>query len=576
MLHAPTSERKADALQTKLPLVPVAEQELLTHLLHAARPYSFSGMDYTTSVRSPEVQQRYALAGLQTTHGNQMVLRMLQNPQRTAQVTPLRPSQGGLLQRKCACGGTPSPMGECAECKAKHEGKEMAPALFQTKPKVSQPGDQYEQEADRVAEQVMRMPGTEASQGIGVSKLAQSIPLQRSCSTCEEEVRRQPIEEEEKKEEESLQAKELPGHSLTITPALHTRINALRGGGQSLPESTRAFMEPRFGHDFSHVRIHTDARAAKTAQAVNARAYTIGQDLVFGSGQYEPGTSEGQKLLAHELTHTIQQGMATKGLQDGLKITNPSDGTEQEAHAIAFAAVQSRIFTPTVNQNTQLARQVPPARQAPPVPAPKTQWCRPWQTAMLTSHLTDARRWINDAEPKVRAFRDNTATKEVQAIVYSALTDNFHTTSPAHVATIAANFASLRTELNKSFTYECASAWWCKEYAHIFGPFRWVRRLFDINVCPTWFCLPDYFSRVTTLIHERAHQYPGAGEDTYESQQDKYWSLSPITAIDNAESYAVATRQIYHEGREGPGTHNSKCPTTQTPVSKASPSKPER
>src|SRR5207253_648342 len=71
--------------------------------------------------------------------------------------------------------------------------------------------------------------------------------------------------------------------------------------------STRSFMEPRFGHDFSQVRVHTDERAAESARSVNALAYTAGQDVVFGGGQYEPGTNEGKKLLAHELTHVVQQ-----------------------------------------------------------------------------------------------------------------------------------------------------------------------------------------------------------------------------------------------------------------------------
>src|SRR5947209_15066228 len=76
--------------------------------------------------------------------------------------------------------------------------------------------------------------------------------------------------------------------------------------GQPLDAGTRAFMESRFGHDFSRVRVHTDSRAAESAQAINALAYTVGRNVVFGRGQYAPGTSEGSKLLAHELTHVVQ------------------------------------------------------------------------------------------------------------------------------------------------------------------------------------------------------------------------------------------------------------------------------
>lgn len=81
----------------------------------------------------------------------------------------------------------------------------------------------------------------------------------------------------------------------------------LNESGRPLDDSSRAFMEPRFGHDFSHVRVHTDERAAESARSVNALAYTVGRDVVFGAGQYRPGTVEGQKLLAHELTHVVQQ-----------------------------------------------------------------------------------------------------------------------------------------------------------------------------------------------------------------------------------------------------------------------------
>jgi hypothetical protein len=82
----------------------------------------------------------------------------------------------------------------------------------------------------------------------------------------------------------------------------------LNSPGQPLNGGTRAFMEPRFGHDFSRVRVHADAKAAESAQAVNALAYTVGTDVVFGNGQYEPATANGQRLLGHELAHVVQQG----------------------------------------------------------------------------------------------------------------------------------------------------------------------------------------------------------------------------------------------------------------------------
>ena len=83
--------------------------------------------------------------------------------------------------------------------------------------------------------------------------------------------------------------------------------NVRSSGGSSLDNDTRELMESRFGYDFSRVRIHTDERAAESAQSVNALAYTIGNDITFGDGQYQPNAVEGRRLLAHELTHVIQQ-----------------------------------------------------------------------------------------------------------------------------------------------------------------------------------------------------------------------------------------------------------------------------
>lgn len=90
----------------------------------------------------------------------------------------------------------------------------------------------------------------------------------------------------------------------TVPPGIY---QVLHSPGQPLDVTTRAFMEPRFGHDFSHVRVHTDAQAAESARAMNALAYTVGQDIVFGARQYTPDTLEGQHSLAHELTHVVQQ-----------------------------------------------------------------------------------------------------------------------------------------------------------------------------------------------------------------------------------------------------------------------------
>jgi hypothetical protein len=117
--------------------------------------------------------------------------------------------------------------------------------------------------------------------------------------------------------------------------------DALRAPGQSLDATTRAWMEPRFGHDFSRVRIHTDARAAESARAVNALAYTVGRDIFFDAGKYAPHTRQGQKLLAHELTHVVQQERASFSIQEAAARTMSDDSSEREAAHSANAVLQS-------------------------------------------------------------------------------------------------------------------------------------------------------------------------------------------------------------------------------------------
>jgi len=110
------------------------------------------------------------------------------------------------------------------------------------------------------------------------------------------------------------------------------------GGGQPLEKGIRSGMEASFGHDFSEVRVHTGARASDSAKSVQAHAYTVGSDIVFQGDRYSPGTAEGQRMLAHELTHVVQQrsgpvdGTPAGG---GISVSDPSDRFEREAEATA-------------------------------------------------------------------------------------------------------------------------------------------------------------------------------------------------------------------------------------------------
>jgi len=211
---------------------------------------------------------------------------------------------------------------------------------LQAKLRIGQPGDVYEHEADRVADAVMRMP---APQKVSIN----NSRIQRASTTFEEnELKRQPIEEEEEEEEKlqrqpaeeeeeeeklqkkpieeeeeeklqrqpaeeeeekKLQAKNVSVSNPVVDSVIENKIQCMKGGGRSLSQGERAFFEPRLGYDFSDVRVHEDAKASEAARGVNARAFTIGKDVVFNAGEYSPDNQKSQKLMAHELTHVIQQ-----------------------------------------------------------------------------------------------------------------------------------------------------------------------------------------------------------------------------------------------------------------------------
>jgi Domain of unknown function (DUF4157) len=217
---------------------------------------------------------------------------------------------------------------------------------FSIQPKltVGQPGDRYEQEADRVADQVMQSHSVQRVPAIGRLQPEPDNNLRRQPAAEEEkkkvakemghkadqkknQAEKEKItadekavkadkdkndQEKKKKDDDKVQTEAQPGQVPTVTPALENHLNTEQGSGQPLPISTRAFMESRFHHDFSNVRVHTDPQAT---QALNARAFTRKNEIFFNPVQYQPELPTGQRLLAHELTHVVQQGAAPLKLQ---------------------------------------------------------------------------------------------------------------------------------------------------------------------------------------------------------------------------------------------------------------------
>ncbi len=186
----------------------------------------------------------------------------------------------------------------------------------QTKLVVNQPGDRDEQEADRIADQVMRMPDpTVQRQAEPEEEEVEALQMKSLAAQISPLLQHEMIGEENA-EEAFLQARGANRQVPIITSPVEAAVQGVRrGGGQPLDPVTRAFMEPRFGHDFGRVQVHTDARAANSARAVNALAYTVGHDVVFAAGQYQPRSGQGRRLLAHELSHVVQQSVDSPSLQ---------------------------------------------------------------------------------------------------------------------------------------------------------------------------------------------------------------------------------------------------------------------
>ncbi|MFC1747793.1 DUF4157 domain-containing protein [Pseudomonadota bacterium] len=184
----------------------------------------------------------------------------------------------------------------------------------QAKLTIGQPNDKYEREADRVADEVLRMP---IPNGVPRGEIGSASPsqVQRTCASCTNEYQSASADKCEvepanlcpKCRPAALQAKEMPGQAPNVNSAVESRISGLNGGGKPLDANTRSFFEPRFGHDFSSVRLHHGGQASELSRSINARAFTLGNNIVFDSGQYQPESTEGKRLLGHELTHVIQQ-----------------------------------------------------------------------------------------------------------------------------------------------------------------------------------------------------------------------------------------------------------------------------
>jgi len=188
-------------------------------------------------------------------------------------------------------------------------GRTAAPAV-QRKMTLSKPGDKLEQDADKMADRVMRMPAPPAKEEKLQRQAEDRLPRQ---AMPEEKIRRKEEEKLQKAPagDERLPRKGNDGAAPTVSDGVQSAVRSgASGGGEPLSNEVRSYMEPRFGADFGNVRVHNDAESARLGNQLEARAFTYQNHVFFSRDQYQPGTSEGKHLLAHELGHTVQQGPA--------------------------------------------------------------------------------------------------------------------------------------------------------------------------------------------------------------------------------------------------------------------------
>lgn len=171
------------------------------------------------------------------------------------------------------------------------------------------------------------------------------------------------------KEKRLLQRSAVSEHMPDEVPGIVYEV--LGTPGRPLDDTTRGFMEDRFGHDFSSVRVHTDTRAAESARAIGARAYAVGSDLVFGIGEYRPTSSSGKALMAHELAHTLQQFAHSHRPYTSIQIDDPNSRFEVEADQIGNGILTGEFRAPRMRGEARMARRTMGPRTKPIVPTPQ-------------------------------------------------------------------------------------------------------------------------------------------------------------------------------------------------------------
>jgi hypothetical protein len=435
-----------------------------------------------------------------------------------------------------------------------------------------------EREADHIAERVMRMPGTTLAAlplTHAVSSLQRKCSCGGSCDKCKAE---QPGNEQEHVQRKSAAAETSRHTSAPFrTRALINEV--LQAAGQPLDSKAREFFEPRFARDFGRVRIHTDARAAESARSVQALAYTVGNRIVFSSGEYAPQTKAGRRLIAHELAHTVQQGARsprllqravtknfdklkdylTYGLFDWaitdadahkslmiLKALNPTDLKDTVA-AMEKEGWVDRLFSNVSDDDskreTDLLERINDVRvhKGKKGQADLVGPCNQEQRKQIDDRVASTKDWAREAKNRVNAYAADPARHADTGKLLD--THFFHQKNngplaPAQQVTnarrIANNFQTVEVQQNP-MPNQCASPFdpLCASLALAYVSTRTNRVVF----CSSYFDSKPQ-RQVYDLLHEFMHEFSGVADRGYGDERI-FAYLTPADAMNNADSYAL-------------------------------------
>ena len=322
-----------------------------------------------------------------------------------------------------------------------------------------------------------------------------------------------------------------------VPPVVH---DVLKSPGQPFDATTRDFFEPRFGHDFSRVRVHTDAKAAESAQAVNALAYTVGNEIVFGMDSFRPTSRTGQEIIAHELVHVIQQSGSTPGSPGDLQVDPVHSSAEIEADSAASEILSAGVGQTVHKPLIQAGGKPLAVNRVPIFPSD----CNEYDRCKVIEPLRAANQMVDRVLGELPPLASGAVS---QGRIVDLLNVHFH--DPSNVAGRATivldNFRSIKNELNASIRFIChPPAADCTDARGPEGAFTGDQPGGDISLCPAYHssACPE---QARMLIHETCHHIPATRLDRAYVHEAGYMSLPTERATENPDTYAQFSKMVF-------------------------------